>query len=43
MLQFQRALLTMNGPPDAAWRLGDALKTEFLAPGAALKSHGGLF
>ena len=33
----------MDGPPDAAWRLGDALKTEFLAPGAALKSHGGLF
>jgi hypothetical protein len=33
----------MNGPPDAGWRLGDALKMEFLAPGAALKSHGGLF
>ena len=27
----------MDGPPDAVWRLGDALKTEFLAPGAALK------
>ena len=33
----------MDGPPDAEWRLGDALKTEFLAPGAALKSHGELF
>jgi hypothetical protein len=33
----------MVGPPDAAWRLGDALKTEFFAPGAALKSHGRLF
>jgi hypothetical protein len=26
MLQLQKELRTMNGPPDAAWRLGDALK-----------------
>jgi len=37
MLQFQKALRTIVGPPDAAWRLGDALKTEFLALGAELK------
>ena len=43
MLQNQRALRTMDGPAGAVWRLGDALKTEFLMLGAALKSHVRLF
>jgi hypothetical protein len=32
----------MEGPPDAAWRLSDALKTDFFAPGAAHKNPGWL-